>query len=44
MTNAPRHRREVTTIPNINGPPDVRLERERVNEAIALQGWGPRSA
>jgi hypothetical protein len=41
MTSTPQHRKEVTTIPNINGPPDVRLERERVNEAIALRGWGP---
>lgn len=41
MTYAHRHQKEVTTIENINGPPDVRLERERVNEAIALEGWGP---
>lgn len=25
----------------INAPPDVALEREKTNRALALEGWGP---
>ena len=41
MTSMPDERQGGDDMLKINAPPDVALEREKTNRALALEGWGP---